>query len=86
MLSFGLVRIDKITSLPSHKYIEYDGDISERFNDIIGITLYEDPPVFEIYFWVSDLSKDYVETKPFHESQKKSKVIKNWNSVTHTPG
>ena len=34
------------------------------------MTLYEESPIFQIYFWVSDLSKEYVTTKPLHESQK----------------
>lgn len=70
MLCFSLDRIEKITPLSSHKYIDYDGDISERFEDIIGVTLYEDSPIYHIYIWVSDLSKYYVKTKPLHESQK----------------
>ena len=71
MLCFGLDRIDKVVPLPSHKYIEYDGDLNERFEDIIGVTLFEDSPVYPIIFWVSDFSKDYVLTKPIHDSQKK---------------
>lgn len=69
LLCFALDRIDKVTPLPSHKYVEYDGDINERFEDIIGVTL-NDGPVLKIVFWVSDSSKDYVETKPLHESQR----------------
>lgn len=68
-LGFALDRIDGITPLPSHKYVEYEGEINERFEDIIGVTL-NDGPVLQIVFWVSDASKDYVETKPIHESQK----------------
>lgn len=71
MLCFGLDRIDKVVPLPSHKYIEYDGDLNEHFEDIIGVTLFEDSPVYPIIFWVSDFSKDYVLTKPIHDSQKK---------------
>lgn len=71
MLCFGLDRIDKVVPLPSHKYIEYDGDLNEHFEDIIGVTLFEDSPVYHIIFWVSDFSKDYVLTKPIHDSQKK---------------
>lgn len=70
LLCFGLDRIDKISPLPSHKYIEYDGDINEHFDDIIGVTLYTDSPLYNIYFWVSNSSMDYVTTKPLHESQK----------------
>ena len=39
--------------------------------DIIGVTLYEDRPVQTIVFWASDYSKDYIATKPLHESQRK---------------
>lgn len=70
ILNFALDRIDACKPLPSHKYIEYDGDINERFEDIIGITFNEDNPVYKIIFWVSDISKDYVATKPIHESQR----------------
>lgn len=74
LLSFGLDRIDNVEPLPSHKYLDYTkGDINEIFEDIIGVTLYEESPIYEIYFWVSDFSKDYVSTKPLHESQRKAK-------------
>ncbi len=72
-LCFALDRIDSVVPLPSHHYLEYEGDINERFEDIIGVTL-NDGPVLQIVFWVSDRSKDYVETKPLHDSQKRIKV------------
>lgn len=56
--------------LPSHKYIDYDGEISEVFDDTIGVTINEKSPVYNIVFWVSDISKDYVATKPIHDSKK----------------
>lgn len=68
-LCFALDRIDKVIPLPSHKYIDYEGDINEKFEDIIGVTI-TDGPVLSIYFWVSNVSKDYVSTKPIHESQR----------------
>lgn len=70
ILNFALDRIDACKPLPSHKYIEYNGDINERFEDIVGITFNEGSPVYKIIFWVSDISKDYVATKPIHESQR----------------
>ena len=72
-LCFALDRIDSIVPQPSHHYIEYEGEIDERFEDIIGVTL-NDGPVLQIVFWVSDRSKDYVETKPLHESQRHIKA------------
>ena len=70
LLNFALDRIDDVVPLPSHKYVDYDGDLNERFEDIVGVTLFDDSPLYEIYFWVSDMSKDYVGTKPIHESQR----------------
>ena len=71
MLNFALDRIDKVEPLPEKKYIDCPQDIYERFDDIVGVTLYEDRPVEHILFWVSDSSKAYVNTKPIHESQKR---------------
>lgn len=70
LLCFGLDRINKVVPLPSHKYIEYEKNISELFDDIIGVTILADSPIYRITFWVSDNSKDYVLTKPLHQSQK----------------
>lgn len=67
---FALDRMDKIVPLPSVKYKEFKGDINEIFEDMIGVTYYEDLPVNKILFWVSDESKDFVLTKPLHESQR----------------
>lgn len=71
LLNFSLDRIDKCIPLTSHKYKEYECDINERFDDIIGVTLLDDSPVYQIIFWVNDKSKDYVLTKPLHDSQRK---------------
>lgn len=70
ILNFTLDRIDSVVPLPNHNYVEYDGDLNERFEDIVGVSLYENRPVQTILFWVSDNSKDYVATKPIHESQR----------------
>lgn len=68
--TFPLERIDRFEPIPSMDYIPYNGDINERFEDIIGISLYNDRTPRTIVFWVSDKSKDYVLTKPLHESQR----------------
>lgn len=70
ILNFALDRIDSVVPLPSHNYVEYDGDLNERFEDIVGVTLYDNRPIQTILFWVSENSKDYVATKPIHESQR----------------
>lgn len=70
LLTFSLDRIDDVKILPTHKYIEYEGDINEIYEDIIGVTYKEESPVYKILFWVSNLSADYVATKPLHDSQR----------------
>lgn len=70
ILNFALDRIDKVTSLPNVKYMPCEEDLSERFEDIVGVTLYDNRKVEHIVFWVSNYSKDYIITKPIHESQK----------------
>lgn len=70
LLTFGLERIDAIQVLPTKKYHACDRDLQECFEDIIGITYYETCPIEHIVFWVSDVSKHYIMTKPLHESQR----------------
>ena len=69
ILNFALDRIDVVTALPEMKYKPCTGDLANRFEDIIGVTLYEDKDIEHILFWVSNRSKDYMETKPIHGSQ-----------------
>lgn len=68
ILTFALDRIDKVESLPEKKFAECPEDIYERFEDIVGVTLYEGRQVEHIVCWVSEVSKGYVNTKPIHES------------------
>lgn len=68
ILNFALDRIDEVEPLPERKYEECQEELSERFEDIVGVTLYDDRPVEHILCWVSDSSKGYVETKPIHGS------------------
>ena len=73
ILNFALDRIDAVIALPEVKYKPCNGDLTDRFDDIIGVTLYEDKNVEHILFWVSNLSMDYVNTKPIHGSQRQYK-------------
>ena len=77
ILNFALDRIDTVTALPEMKYKQCNEDLNDRFEDIIGVTLYEDRDVEHILFWVSNRSKDYVETKPIHGSQCQYKSAKD---------
>lgn len=68
ILNFALDRIDEVVPLPEKEYIECPIDLSEHFEDIVGVTLYEDRPVEHILCWISDFSKGYMLTKPIHGS------------------
>jgi len=70
VLTFALDQVNAIAQRPTDKYKEYDGDINERYEDIVGVTYYENKPIEHIVFWVSDNSINHVLTKPIHESQK----------------
>lgn len=69
LLCFGLERIDEVIPIPAHKYVKYEGDLNEQFDDIIGVTNFVNSKVEHIVFWVSNGSKDYIITKPIHDSQ-----------------
>lgn len=70
ILTFPLDRIDDFSNDYVATYIPKPADLEERFEDIIGITYVDGCPVERIVFWVSDISKDYVATKPLHGSQR----------------
>ena len=69
ILTFALDRIDDVKPLPERYYTPCPEDLAERFDDIVGVTYYENRPIEHILFWVSDSSKGYIETKPLHGSQ-----------------
>lgn len=68
ILNFALDRIDEVEPLPDKKYAECPEELQERFEDIVGVTLYEERKCEHILCWVNDSSKGYVDTKPIHES------------------
>lgn len=68
--NFALDRINKVKLLSKKTYCECTQDLSERFDDIVGVTLEKDNKVEHIVFWVSEKSYNYVVTKPIHGSQK----------------
>lgn len=70
ILTFALDRIDDFKTVSMVKYLSAPGNLRERYEEIIGVTYNEESPLHKIVFWVSDNSKDYISTKPIHESQK----------------
>ncbi|MBQ9465819.1 MAG: WYL domain-containing protein [Muribaculaceae bacterium] len=70
ILSFSLDRIDTIMPQTALDYIEPSENLAERFEDIIGVTYFDDSPIYQIVFWADDTEMHYIKTKPIHESQR----------------
>lgn len=68
--NYPLDRIIEITERPDIKYRMRFEDISERFEDVIGVTVYSNRLVETIILWASDEAYPYIETKPMHGSFK----------------
>lgn len=71
LLTFALDRIDDFSENYTAAYITAPDDLTERYEDIIGITYIEENPVEKIIFWTSETIRNYIETKPLHGSQKR---------------
>lgn len=75
MLCFALDRVDRVELQTAEQYREQEGDMSDYFSEVIGVTVDRDSPLWEILFWVSDYSMSYVMHKPIHSSQQQVKGL-----------
>lgn len=73
-LSLPLDRISSIHPVDGEAYIDCDDDFEERFEDIIGVSYYENEPLTAITLAVRDSYTGYIDTKPIHGSQVKLPV------------
>lgn len=85
ILTFALDRIIKVEPILDKIYRPCPEDLTERYEDIIGITYYEGEPVEEIVFWASDNVTGYIETKPIHGSQRNLKDERSFELYTEYP-
>lgn len=85
ILTFPLDRIHGITALLDRQYKPQPENITDRYEDIIGITYYENAPIEHIVFWVSDITSGYISTKPIHGSQREIKGEKNISLYAQYP-
>jgi hypothetical protein len=58
-----------IEYLEEEPYLDCAVDLKARFDEIVGVTLYQDKDLEDIYFAVSKESVDYVRTKWMHSTQ-----------------
>lgn len=71
LLCYSLDRVNRVEPLPSHKYADFKGDINDMLEEIVGVTYQYGTPILHIIIWVSEVSMDYVLTKPIHVSQRR---------------
>lgn len=69
ILTFALDRIKSIEVLTGYLYHDPPYNLLERYEEIIGISIYEGEDLNKIIFWASDRSAPYINTKPLHGSQ-----------------
>lgn len=69
ILTFCLDRINRVERNPNRQYLAPKEDLRERYDEIIGVTFYEEEEPVTVTFWVSDKSKDYISSKPIHDFQ-----------------
>lgn len=68
--NFALDRMDPVFEyLEDIPYIDTPVDLEARFEEIVGVTLYDDKEVEVIYFAVSPASANYVRSKMIHRTQ-----------------
>ncbi len=70
--NMAIDRIDNI-NIVDDTYIESDINFEEYFDDIVGVTIFNSPPV-KIRLQVENSRYNYIESKPMHGSQKVKRV------------
>ena len=63
-----------VKSVDDEAYIDCDDDFEERFEDIVGVSYYENEPLTNITLAVKNSFTGYIDTKPLHGSQVKLPV------------
>ncbi len=69
LLTFALDRIISIEVLLGYCFREAPENLLERYEEIIGVSYYEESNILKVIFWASDKSAPYIDTKPLHGSQ-----------------
>lgn len=78
--NYPLDRIVKLKHL-SKPYIESSVDFDNYFDDIVGVSNYEESSVEKVVLKFSNKSIDYIRTKPLHWSQTELKECSNDNET-----
>ena len=69
LINLPLDRIESYYEVPGKEYLDYSGDIDAHFDDIIGVTYFEDHEKETILFAIADDDAPYIRTKKIHWTQ-----------------
>ena len=69
LINLPLDRIESYTEVSGKEYLDYPGDIDAHFDDIIGVTYYENQEKETIIFAIADDDAPYIRTKKIHWTQ-----------------
>ena len=69
LMNLPLDRIESYEEVANIKYVDCPIDLTERYQDIVGMTYHSDRELQKILFCVAPETSPYVDTKPLHNSQ-----------------
>lgn len=82
LYNLPLDRIQSIIPNTAISFIENVTDFNEYFEDMIGVTKFEDKEVEKITLWFAAEQAHYIETKPLHSTQKKMNWLEDGSATT----
>lgn len=86
IINFAIDRIKDFCIKDKIPYRDYsNGDINQRFTDLVGVTLHENSKLEQIIIWVDDNTFNYVDTKHITRFQKTIKGIEERNLRNQYP-
>ena len=69
LINLPLDRMESYAEIPGKEYLDYPGDIDAHFDDIIGVTYFEDEVKETILFAIANDDASYIRTKKIHWTQ-----------------
>lgn len=74
LINLPLDRIESYTEVPGKEYLDYPDDIDAHFDDIIGVTYFENEEKETILFAIADDDAPYIRTKKIHWTQEECPI------------
>jgi predicted DNA-binding transcriptional regulator YafY len=74
LINLPLDRIESYKEVPGKEYLDYPGDIDAHFDDIIGVTYYENEEKETIIFAITNDDAPYIRTKKIHWTQEECSI------------